>query len=77
MRRPSFCSVLDESYLGCDATKQDLHRFWEAFDILLHNRDMLEDRGLLCHEDPEKVPELIEEWLWNDGKIRVEEIVGE
>lgn len=77
MQKPSLCSVRDESYLGCDATKEDLHIFWNAFDILLHNHEMLEDRGLLCPEDPEKVPELIENWLWNDGMMRVNEIVGE
>ncbi len=78
MQKPYLCSVYDEEFIGDNATKEDLFRFWRAFNVLIHDRDQLESRGLL-REDPEEIPQAIENWLWDDGNWahRLDEILGE
>ena len=77
MQKPFLCNVTDEEVLGWNASRADLFRFWEAFEVLIGDRDRLEDLGLL-RANPEKVPEAIENWLWDDGNWghRLDEILN-
>lgn len=77
MTKPPLCSVYDEEFIGENATREDLHRFWKAFNILINSHEMLEERNLLRPDNPEIVPTLVENWLWDDGNWghRLEEIL--
>lgn len=76
--RPVDCSVIDESWLGENATRVDLLRFWTAFETISSNRWLMEDLRI-SPDHPEDWGHEIDAWLWNQGDYgsRLDQIIGE
>lgn len=76
--KPADCNVTDVAYLGYDATRIDLYRWWSAFATIYHNRGLIED--LKIQADNFGSPgEAIDHWLWSNGEWsdRLDQILGE
>ena len=76
--KPSDCNVTSVTYLGYDATENDLHRWWSAFITIYHDRWLIEDLGIKV-ENFDSAGEAIDHWLWSDGEWtdRLDQILGE
>ncbi len=76
--KPSECNVTDVTYLGYDATRIDLHRWWSAFITIYHDRWLIEDLGIQI-ENFDSAGEAIDNWLWSNGEWsdRLDQILGE
>jgi hypothetical protein len=72
------CGVLDQTYLGPDATYVDLWRWYSTFSTIIHNQELIEDLGIPCGDDPENIGQHIDDWIWNRGEYqdRFDQILG-
>ena len=57
--------ISDISYLGCDATQEDLNRYWDCFNTILMNDCLIGALGISL--DSEEKEQAIDAWIWNDG----------
>lgn len=76
--KPIECGVFDQSDLGPDATNLDLWLWYSTFATIFHNQELIDDLKIVC-DDPEKIGEEIDDWIWNCGEYhdRFEQILGE
>jgi len=77
--KPIDCGVMDQTYLGPDATYVDLWRWYSTFSTIIHNQELIEDLGIPCGgDDPENIGQHIDDWIWNRGEYqdRFDQILG-
>lgn len=75
--KPIECGVFDQSDLGPDATHLDLWRWYSTFATIFHNQELIDDLKIVC-DDPEKIGEEIDDWIWNCGEYseKFDQILG-